>query len=369
MRDETRQSPGKSVLLILILTLIVGAVCVVYSAARTPTYPIDSYFYLSKAAELAEGHGLRTNWNDGVDTKYFPGYSIVLAFSFLFTDSFIPAQLVSYLLCAILIFRIAGELGLDAIERTLIVTAFAANPIVIKWFALPMAEGSALALSLLSVCLFLRFVYGRRYGLLFAACAIGGFAAITRAEALFLLAVFAMIALPERRDLSAPRLLAGVALFALPPLLYWMQLRFGPSGGSAYVGEFWQSFSPVGSLKNLAYNVWAPFGLMHSFGLARGATTLPDSVGPLPAFILAGALWLFLGQGIFFCGLALSFSGKLSPRAKAAGLLFVVYAVTHSLWHYKYERFMLMAIPLAAIVWATAIRAISQSKRAQRMGR
>jgi len=369
MREETRQSPGKLVWLILIGALIVGSGCVVYNSARTPTYPIDSYFYLSKAAALAEGHGLRTNWNDGVDTKYFPGYSIVLAFSFLFTESFIPAQLVSYLLCAILIFRIAKELGLEEIERILIVTAFAANPIVIKWFALPMAEGSALALSLLSVYLFLQFVYRRRYGLLFAACAIGGFAAVTRAEALFLLAVFAMIALPERRDLSAPRLLAGVAVFALAPLLFWAQLKFGSSGGSAYVGEFWQSFSLVGSLKNLAYNVWAPFGLMHSFGVARGATNLPDSVGLLPAFILAGALWVFLGQGIFFCALALSLLGKLGPRAKAAGLLFVIYAVTHSLWHYKYERFMLMAIPLAAIVWAAAVRAISQSERAQKMGR
>jgi len=333
--------------LILILTLALGTFVIHYHAARTPTYAIDSYFYLSKAKQLAEGNGLRTTWNDGIDTKYFHGYSIFLALPFLLGFSYIPLQLVLYLLCAILLLSIAMELEFDPAVGILAATVFAANPIVIKWFSLPMAEGLALALSLLSVRIFLGFIRTKNLLLLFAACMVGGIAAITRAESLFLFAVFGVLAFPERKTLAKAPLLAGAVVFVLPLFAYWLQLKTAVGRDPAYIAEFRRMFLRFDLLKNILYNIWVPFGFMH---FPRGVSGIME---PIPS-VLFGAVWIGLGGCVFVAGLAYSLFGRLGLRIRAVGLLFLAYAFVHSLWYYRYERFMLMAIPLAALVWAIA---------------
>ncbi len=77
----------------------------------------------------------------------------------------------------------------------------------------------------------------------------------------------------------------------------------------------------------------------------------------VPAAITAGVVWIALGELVFIGGLAYSIPGRLGPRVRAAALLFLAYALLHSLWYYRYERFMLMSLPLAALVWAAATRA------------
>ena len=334
--------------LILILTLALGSFVIYYHAARTPTYTLDSYFYLAKAKQLAEGNGLRTTWNDGIDIKYFHGYSIFLALPFLLGLSHIPLQLVLYLLCAVLLLSIAIKLEFDPAVGVLAAAVFAANPIVIKWFALPMAEGLALVLSLLSVRIFLGFMKKRNLLILFAACMVGGIAVITRAESLFLFAVFGMLVFPERKTLAKAPLLAGAVVFVLPLVAYWLQLRTAVGQNPAYVAEFRHMFLKFGLLKNILYNVWVPFGFMHLPGGISGITE------PIPA-ILLGAVWIFMGECVFVAGLAYSLLGRLGSRIRAVGLLFLTYAFVHSLWYYRYERFMMMAVPLAALVWAMAV--------------
>lgn len=359
-QNEILRNPHRFLSLVLALSLVLGAFLVYHHAASTPTYTIDSYFYLSKAKQLASGHGLRTTWNDGVDAKYFPGYSIFLAMPFLIGGSYVTLQMAAYILCVLFVFCIAKELEFDPVERALAATAFAANPIVIKWLSLPMAEGVALALSLLSVILFLRFVRTQTYPLLFAACMVGGIATVTRIEALFLLPVFGTLAFRDRKTLPWLPLLAAAVIFVLPLLVYWVKLRTTAHQGPAYLEEFRHTFLRFDLVKNFLYNVWVPFGFMHrpwgSFGVAM----------LVPVAMVAGAVWIALGELVFIGGLVYSIPGRLGSRVRAAALLFLAYALLHSLWYYRYERFMLMSLPLAALVWAAATRAAFSSLDAKK---
>lgn len=355
-----------SLWLVLTLALALGSFVILYHAAHMSTYTIDSYFYLSKAKQLAGGQGLRTTWNDGVDTKYFPGYSIVLAFSFLLGGSYVPVQVVSYLLCAALLLSIMRELEFGPAERTLAATALAVNPIVVKWLSVPMAEVAALTLALLSVSLFLAFTKTKRYPLLFAACMVGGVAAITRVESLFLLVLFGAMIIPARKTVSWPRLLAGAALFLLPLLAYWVRLRSAGAEGPAYLKEFRGTFLRFDLLKNFAYNVWAPFGFQRQ--PLRHLGTMPFFSVAALAGAFAGAIWFGLGELFFLLGLAWSLLGRLGHKVRAAGLLFLAYALLHSFWYYRYERFMFTAVPLAAIVWAAAVHKIFLFVKGKREG-
>jgi len=352
---EIGQNPDRLLWLVLALALTAGSCIIVYHAIHTPTYTIDSYFYLSKAEQLAEGQGLRTTWNDGIDAKFFPGYSIVLALSFLLTDSYIPMQIICYLMCAVFLYLLTKELDVEPVERLLTVTAFAVNPIVIKWLSLPMTEGLATALSILSVYLFLRAIKHERRTPILVACMVGGIATIVRVESLFLLAVFGLLAFPYRKKLSRPVLLAGAALFVFPLLAYWIQLMIRAGEGPAYIEEFRRTFLRSDIIKNFAYNVWAPFGFMHK------SIDFRDSAKLAVATVSAGAIWLLLGGLVFVGGLIFSIPGRLGSRLRAIGFLFLAYAMIHSLWYYRYERFMLMAVPLAAMLWAGAAREFFRS--------
>ncbi len=327
---------------VLVVASILGSCVIFYHATHTPTYTIDSYFYLSKAKQLSEGHGLRTTWNDGVDAKYFPGYSVFLALPFLLGASFVPLQIISYVLCAVLLFAITRELELEFMERALATTAFVANPIVLKWFALPMAEGVALALALLSVLLLLRFARAKAYPFLVAACMVGGVAVITRVEALFLLAVFAAIIYPKRDEVSRLSLLAGFALFLLPLAVYWVRIRALGAAAPAYLGEFRHTVLRFPLVKNSVYNLLVPFGFMRN-------------PGKMLAWPLS-QVWVLGGECVFIGGLLYSLSGRLGRTVRAISLLFLAYAVLHAFWYYRYERFMLFAVPLAAVIWAVSLR-------------
>jgi hypothetical protein len=363
LSDDITRRTNRLLLIVLALALIAGTGLITYHATGTPTHTIDSYFYLSKAKQLAAGEGLTTTWNNGIDAKYFPGYSVILAPSFLFVDSYVPVQVLCYLLCAALLYLVAREMEFPLAERMLAVIAFAVNPIVIKWLSVPMAEGAATALCLLSACLFLRAARQGSLGAMYLACLVGGGAVLVRAESLFLLAVFGLVVLADKKSFTwrgggAAPLVAGLALLAAPLAAYMIQLRVRAGEASAYIGEFEDTFLHFDIITNIAYNVWVPFGLMHKAIFSPDLAGSPGFGGAALTTGLAGAAWLLLGGLVFAAGLALSVTGRLGGGSRAAGLLFIAYAVVHALWYYRYERFMLMAVPLAALVWAGAARRI-----------
>ncbi len=332
---------------ILAIGFTFGLLLILYYAIHTPTYTIDSYFYLSKAYQLATGGGLHTSWNSGVDLKYFPGYSLILALSFLLGGSFVPVQILAYVVSAGVLLKIARELGLKPTEQSLSVSAFIANPAIIKWYSLPMAEGVAVTIALAAVLALLHFVKTRNSWFFILACAMGGFAVVVRAECLFLLFVFLLL-LPRRHAVSLRLSFAGAGLFLLPLFIYGIYLRFSMGGNPAYISEFGYTLAHFSILKNLLYNLWAPFGLMHWPKPA-------DAHQLFPFVVSAAAIWLLIGGMVFWGGAIAALSGRLASPARASAVLFLLYAAMHSLWYYRYERFLLLALPATAIVWAISL--------------
>jgi hypothetical protein len=336
--------------ILLISGIAAGSILIIYLSTHTPTYPIDSYFYLSKAQQFVAGKGLTISWNDGVDPKYFPGYSLVVAISLALGGSFVPVQLFAYLLSAALLVLGLKELRRSSIEQALAASAFSVNPIVIKWYSLPMAEGCALALSLAAVFFFLRFIRTKSYRLLFPACVLGGFAVVTRMEAIFLLFIFVPMLYRERRTLKIGSIAAGAALFFLPLVVYFGGVRNSAGEGQAYVSEFGYTLAKFNLLKNFLYNIWIPFGLMQRWPLRHSAIGLAAA-----GIHAAGFVWVVIGEMVFLAGVLYALTGRPGPTVRAAALLFLLYAGLHALWYYRYERFMLLALPLAAFIWAGSI--------------
>jgi hypothetical protein len=147
-------------------------------------------------------------------------------------------------------------------------------------------------------------------------------------------------------------LLAGLVVFFLPLLWYVLWLRGTVGAESAYIREFNSTLPTAAFLKNLAYNILVPFGFMH------WPVKLFSASGVLSVTGLAGIVWIGLGECVFVGGLAAALAGRLGSRLRATGILFLAYAFLHSFWYYRYERFMLMALPFAALIWAAAIREI-----------
>jgi hypothetical protein len=337
--------------IIFLLALFMGAVLIIYQSNHTPTYPIDSYFYMSKAKQFVSGHGLTTSWNDGADPKYFPGYSLILAVSFALGGSYVPVQFFAYLLSAVLLIFLLKELHVEDTTQALAASAFAANPIVIKWYSLPMAEGTALTLSLAALFLFLRFMKTRQYALLVVSCLIGGFAVVTRMEAAFLVFLFIVFVYRDRHSVNPVVGITGAALFFLPLSIYWAIIRNATGGGPAYLGEFASSVGAAGFLKNIIYNIWAPFGLMQAGPFRGSGMTLLQRV----VSRFAGATWLLTGELIFLAGLLLGIGKRSGPKVRTAAFLFLGYACIHALWYYRYERFLLLVLPISAFIWASCL--------------
>ncbi|GAB4340117.1 MAG: hypothetical protein Kow0099_15790 [Candidatus Abyssubacteria bacterium] len=334
-------------LFLMFLIVWVGLEIITNRFEGTPTYPIDSYFYLSKAEQLAGGNGLVTNWNDGFDRKYFPGYSLLLAATSRMKNSVILLQSAAYLACGVLLGYMMLLFNFERPLAFLAMTALWGNPISLKWFSLPMAEGAALTLCLISAVLFFA---SRGYLGFFLACAVGGLAVITRMEAVFLLPVFGGYLFFEKRErMKWPIVATGTALFMAPLVAYWLWVRSAIGESPAYVKEFLHTLRGTRLLENLAYNIWVPFAFMHRPDRLVAGHGLISTPG------FAAIVWFAVGEFVFLIGLVWAVSGKLNKQARVAAWLFLAYAFLHSFWYYRYERFMMMALPMAVIVWAAAV--------------
>ncbi len=61
------------------LALLAAAAVVAVRGAALGTFPIDGAYYVAKAISLGENGALRVPWGNGIDSKFFPGLSVLLA--------------------------------------------------------------------------------------------------------------------------------------------------------------------------------------------------------------------------------------------------------------------------------------------------
>lgn len=323
-----------------LMMLGVSTALILIEAPRFAVWPLDSYYYLSKAENLMRTGALATPWA-GLDSKFFPGYSVILGPLSLLSrnGSWIAAMLAALWVSALLIVKIGETLLRSHAAAWAAAALWATHPVMLKWATVPMSEVTAITFALGAVLCALRGI--RRPRALWALLAgiFSGMAISTRAE-------MAALAMPlgllwiSRRRVSRPRWIAwgalGLVAGSAPLILWGLQL--------------WQAGRNLHYLGEAASHPIDPQAWRH----IHTAVYQVGFLGPVPSGVMAIDAWLLAVSCLTVAALVLAFGGVLGAWAFGAALIFVAYLGAHSLWHYHYERFLVPLLPVAALLLAGA---------------
>ena len=350
---RSRRAGGEEIACAL---LVSGSVLLLaWLATHTRIYTIDSYVYMTKARSLLAGRGVSVPWNDGVDRKFFWGYSFALA---------LPLRIFGDAGAVVLACAIHAAIGASFCALAKLVESRAAvrvaalgltvfSPLLLWWGSVPASEPLFTLLVLEATrrtILFRRASSGLAAQRAWTACLCGGLAIATRAEGVLLLPVLAILAAPRLwRDRRFALTVAGLVLLAFPEsahLAYLHAHAEGNHAASEYLEEIAHhardvTFAPV-AWENLRAPFWTVFRL----------DTEPDTYARFfPRWLVVAQLTL---DHAYLWALGLSLVMGLRRRSPAfyAAIAIGAYAVVHALWYYRYERFMTVTAPFAALVFA-----------------
>ena len=327
-----RAAPGRWVMAAAVAALAGAAVALRLAyARRTLVYPYDAYYYLGTAQSLVDHASY--SFRGFPHTRFLPLYPMVTALAGAVVGVERAGRLIppfawgavvvlSYLLGRRLVSRGAGLVG---------AALLVAQPIGTKWTAVPMGE-SVFTLGLAG-CLFAGVValQDDRPRLWVTAGVLGGASALGRHEGLVTLPLLVVLMVAAARRSSwrrhlRPALVGLGLLLALPAL--WA-LRGVVVGGpdQSYAEEFSANLLTDVSM------IWRRLRYFADDAWLNGW--------------FAAAAW---------AGLALSI---LRPRGRLGGLVLggwlAFFVVSHVGWYYVYERFVVPALPAAALLAGAAV--------------
>jgi hypothetical protein len=319
------------------LALLAAANVVAVRGVALGTIPIDGSYYVAKAMSLGETGALRVPWGNGIDAKFLPGLSILLALPlrwFGLPWGWLLVEAASLVAAALLTARLAARLGVSPRAARAAAVAFAVDPLVVKWGSVPYAELPALALTLAGVELAFRALEARRRAPLeLAAAACVGAAAATRLEAMLALPFLVAISCARRRASAGAAAAALTIVIAVLPLgahIDWLHAQGIEPGSLAYVEEFRRNFrvdrlfeNGLVMFREVAHATPPTSALADVEPVARGALIALGLLGLVAAAVRARLL------------------------CAAAGLL-LVYPWVHALWYFVDGRFMLFVWPVGA---------------------
>jgi hypothetical protein len=332
-------------------------------AVRGPalgTIPIDGCYYLAKARSLAEHGTLRVPWGNGMDTKFFPGLSILFA-PFIkilgFTWGWLAVEMFCYAGCAWLTAALARRLGLGPVGACAAASAFAVDPLILKWASVPYAELPATFFTLAAVEFTFRAADGPRRLVKEVAAALAlGVASTMRVESLValpaVLAIHVTVPGSIRRSVAATAAsAAAIGCAAFLPLASHVAVMASLDVGPArlhYVTEFINNFSWSNYQKSLS-----TFGqeLLHIVPESKASL-----VSGMPGWLSAAFAVARVETAL--CGLAgmilLLFRTPRWRAAFAIGTL-LLYVPGHALWHYADARFLVIVWAIPCIAVAAAV--------------
>ncbi len=333
--------------------LLVGLAALVVASlgALADAYPVESYFYLAKARSLAEGHLLHVGWGDGVDRRFFWGYSIALAplIRVLGDASF---WLLAAALQAWTGFVLARVFRMLPLEKPAQLGALALalfSPVVLRWSTVPMAEPLLLAFAANAAFFALRYRAGASRRELLWAAAMSGAALLTRVEGLFVVVGAVALCGPRMiREKSRVTAAACAALALGPELLHASYLAFYALPSSALAASV--------DAARTAHEAPVLDGF---FAIARAPFW--------PAFLFGGEPWLYARhfpalltglQGLVLALYTLAVVGALATGffrrgfAFACAAVLLSYCLSHAALFHADERFGYAAAPLAALLFA-----------------
>lgn len=341
--------------LLAITCSVLALIIICIRGAGLVTIPIDGCYYLAKAQSLAETGLLRVPWGPtGVDTKFFPGLSILFApFIKIFgiTWGWVLVECACFLGAAWLTGAIALRLGLSRAGAAIAAAAFAVDPLIIKWASVPYAEIPAAFFSLASVefAFRARDAQRRRASELLAALALG-VAGTMRLEAFAVAPAF--LAIVASRRAPGPAIAAAastVAIVALPisaHLGIMNSIGVGPSR-LHYVEEFFRNFSAERYFASLA-----TFWQETIYIIPKSKESLVANMGGLAIpFLIARVL----AATATMAGAWFLLRGAARRLAACAIVIYVLFTFAHALWHYADARFLILVWPVHCAAVACAV--------------
>jgi hypothetical protein len=345
-------------LVLLEAAIVLGAsLLVAWLGSRASVFTIDSYYYLSKAKGLVDGGFLTVPWNDGIDRKFFWGYSLALALPLkLFGEAgFYLLHAALYAWTGLTLATLFRMLQLSPATRVAGLALALFNPVALWWATVPMSEALLVALAVTSLYFALRWRRGAGQRELFWASLLAGLAFLTRVEGAFLALVLAALCLPRLLRERRRKLLAiSVLLFLLPEVTHVVYLRIfaeQSKGLIAYLDEARGHFAELHFFDAIWRHLRAPYWTVFRFDTEPWlyARFFPGWLTTLQGLVLVIYIATLVGAlltGLFKRGFAF---------ACALGL--VAFAILHSTWYYAYERYDYLIYPAAALVLAWGIDA------------
>ncbi len=351
--------------------LLVGlaALAVALLGAHADAYPVDSYFYLAKARSLASGHLLHVNWGDGIDRRFFWGYSIALApWVRLFgAASFWLLAALLHASTGLVLSRILRMLPLEVPARIGALALALFSPVALRWATVPTAEPLLLALSSGAVLFALRYRAGSGTHALLFAGALGGAALLTQVEGLFVAAGVGALCGPRLlRQGRATLYLAFVGLALVPELAHLVYLALHAPPALSFSAQLDTISGPAGQvplLRGFFVLLRAPFWAAFAFD---GEPWLHSQYFPTWLTALQGLVLALYALAVV-AALATGFFRRTFAFSCAAALC--GYALLHALLFRAHERFGYVAAPLAAALFAWAAQgAFSWARERVRAG-
>jgi hypothetical protein len=340
-----------SLLLVWALTALVVALAVLFVVpSQYPKFPIDAYYYLEMARNVALGRGPVVRFEQGVPLKFFPGYPLALG---VFSVA-APPHVAWYALHALLLVALfwltakacqcagAGP----SVAWTTVALVFA-QPVFLKWATLPYAELLTLTLGMAVVVLVARALRRPTAGAFVLAGLCAGYAAVTRPTAAFytVAAVCAIAALspPDRRLRPLAWFVAAAALL---PVVY-LAIR-EVAGGHAL--PYWTEFlhRPPDDIPINRFIV----------GLVDFAAVRKVAAGS--AYLELALTWAL---SLFLMALVVALRGYLGRLYQWATVVVVAFLAAHSQWGYTSERFILPVLPAAMLALARLLEWLTNRER------
>ena len=344
--------------------VVFGALLVAWLGLKAEVFTIDSYYYLSKAKSLAQGQWLTVPWGDGIDRKFFWGYSLALAAPLkLFGESgFWLLSAALYAWTGLVLSRILRLLPLEAPARLGAMALAVLNPVALWWSSVPMSEGLLVALAATSTYFVVRFRKGASGREALWAALFGGLSFLTRVEGAFVALVLLALCLPR---LWRERRLALFALcaviFAAPEAAHIAYLRafaIESRGLIAYLDEARSHFREFHFFDGLWRHLRAPFWMIFRFDTEPW---LYARFFPAPLTALQGIVSV-----LYLASVAVALATGLLPKrgyAFGVSLGLIAFALLHSAWYYAYERYDYLTYPAAALVFASSVDTVMRWAR------
>ena len=324
---------------VAVVSLLVALTALATVPSRYPKFPIDAYYYLEMARNVAHGKGPVVRFEQGFPLKFFPGYPLVLGIASLAGEpdevwQFLHAGLVVGLFLSIL--WTGRNLGISAPLSWATAALTFSSPVFLKWVTLPYSELLTLTLGVLIAGVSAKAIRTLSATDVTIAGFLGSFAAITRPTAGFYVlaaAFYLLLYLPKQIRLRC--VARFLTLCAILPLLYLASRWMNHTSLVPYAHELSARGSDDTVLNRFL------------------SALICFSAIPKVASNSAALEWLLTGSTIaFMMSVVLSLRGYLGIRVLHSGLIVVAFLALHSFWNYSSERFILPVLPAGMFVTA-----------------